>query len=98
MLAGFHGLGFGEDDYHWLTPSELSDRIQVANPGGAVFTPHVGRIQPAKLVMGLARPVKSLGVRVFEHTRANGIHSGVIYCDRGSIQGGQIVVASEGYS
>ena len=98
FLAGFHGLGFGEDDYRWLTPTELSQRIQVANPGGAVFTPHVARIQPAKLVTGLARVVKSLGVRVFEHTRAHGIHSGVIHCDRGSIQAGQIVVATEGYS
>ena len=98
ILAGFHGLGFGEDDYRWLTPTELSERIQVANPGGAVFTPHVARIQPAKLVTGLARVVKSLGVRVFEHTRAHDIHSGVIHCDRGTIQAGQIVVATEGYS
>ena len=98
MLTGFHDLGFGEKDYRWLTPTELTDRIQVANPGGAVFTPHVARIQPAKLVTGLAGVVKSLGVRVFEHTRAHGIHSGVIRCDRGSIQAKQIVVATEGYS
>ena len=98
MLAGFRGLGFGEDDYRWLTATELGDRIHVANPGGAVFTPHVARIQPAKLVTGLAWVVKSLGVRVFEHTRAHEIHPGVIRCDRGSIQAGQIVIATEGYS
>ena len=98
MLASFSGLGFGEDDYHWLTPTELGDRIHVANPGGAVFTPHVARIQPAKLVTGLARVVKALGVRAFEHTRAHAIHPGVIRCDRGSIQAGQIVIATEGYS
>ena len=44
MLARFRGLGFGEDDYHWLNSTELRNRIQVANPGGAVFTPHVARI------------------------------------------------------
>ena len=98
MLAGFQDLGFGEDDYRWLTATELSDRIQVANPGGAVFTPHVARIQPAKLVTGLAGVVKSLGVRVFEHTRAHGMHSGVIQCDRGTIRADQIVIATEGYS
>ena len=98
MLASFRGLGFVEDDYRWLTPTELGDRIHVANPGGAVFTPHVARIQPAKLVTGLARVVKSLGVRVFEHTRAHAIQPGVIRCDRGSIQAGQIVIATEGYS
>ena len=98
MLGSLRGLGFGEDDYHWLTPTELDDRIHVANPGGAVFTPHVARIQPAKLVTGLARVVKALGVRAFEHTRAHAIHPGVIRCDRGSIQAGQIVIATEGYS
>jgi glycine/D-amino acid oxidase-like deaminating enzyme len=98
FLAGFQALGFGEDDYRWLTPSELRDRIQVANPGGAVFTPHVARIQPAKLVTGLARVAKSLGVRVFEHTRAHAIDSGVIHCDRGTIRAEQIVIATEGYS
>ena len=98
MLASFRGLGFGEGDYRWLTPTELGDRIHVANPGGAVFTPHVARIQPAKLVTGLARVVKALGVRVFEHTRAHAIRPGVIRCDRGSIQAEQIVIATEGYS
>ena len=98
ILESFQRLGFSEDDYRWLTPSELNDRVQVANPGGAVFTPHVARIQPAKLVRGLARVVKSLGVRVFEHTRAHTIRSGVMQCDRGTIHAGQIVMATEGYS
>ena len=75
-LAHFQGLGFSEDDYRWLTPEALTARMQVANPGGAVFTPHVARVQPAKLVMGLARVVKALGVRVFEHTRATSIGPG----------------------
>ena len=97
-LAHFQALGFSEDDYRWLTPEALTARMQVANPGGAVFTPHVARVQPAKLVMGLTRAVKSLGVRVFEHTRANSIGPGRIDCDRGSVSANQIVVATEGYS
>ena len=97
-LAHFQGLGFSEDDYRWLTPEALTARMQVANPGGAVFTPHVARVQPAKLVMGLARVVKALGVRVFEHTRATSIGPGRIDCDRGSVSANQIVVATEGYS
>ena len=97
-LAHFQRLGFSEDDYRWLTPKALTARVQVANPGGAVFTPHVGRVQPAKLVTGLARVVKALGVRVFEHTRANNISPGHIDCDRGSVSANQIVIATEGYS
>ena len=85
LLEHFRGLGFGESDYQWLTPGELSDRIQVVSPGGGVFTPHVARVHPAKLVIGLAHVVKSMGVRVFEYTRAHDIQSGVVRCDRGTI-------------
>ena len=98
LLEHFRGLGFGESDYQWLTPGELSDRIQVVSPGGGVFTPHVARLHPAKLVIGLAHVVKSMGVRVFEYTRAHDIQSGVVRCDRGTISAEKIVVATEGYS
>ena len=27
MLAGFRGLGFGKEDYHWLNSTELRDHI-----------------------------------------------------------------------
>ena len=36
ILEGFQRLGFSEDDYHWLTPSELTERAG-ANPGGACY-------------------------------------------------------------
>ena len=97
-LSHFRQLGFTEDDYCWLSPEALTTRMQVANPGGAVFTPHVARVHPAKLVTGLARVVKSLGVRIFEHTRANHIAAGHIHCDRGNVKAEHIVVATEGYS
>ena len=97
-LAHFQRLGFTDDDYHWLTPEELTARVKVANPGGAVFTPHVARVQPAKLVIGLAHVVKSLGVRIFEHTRASNIAPGFFDCDRGTVNAEHIVIATEGYS
>ncbi|MCF2859980.1 FAD-dependent oxidoreductase [Pseudoalteromonas sp. SMS1] len=34
----------------------------------AIFSPHAGSIQPAKLVRGLRRIAIKLGVRIFEHT------------------------------
>ena len=98
MLDDFWRLGFTEDDYRWLTPQELGERIRVSNPGGAVFTPHVARIHPAKLVTGLAGVVEALGVRIFEHTRAHRITPGLVSCDRGSIHTEQVVIATEGYS
>lgn len=94
----FRRLGFSDEDYLWLSPQRLKDRVSVAKPGGGIYTPHVARIQPAKLVAGLARVVKALGVRLFEHTRASSISPGQVTCDRGIIHADQIVVATEGYS
>ncbi len=70
----------------------------MSNPGGAVFTPHVARIHPAKLVTGLAAVAEALGVRIFEHTRAHSIMPGLASCDRGNIYTEQVVIATEGYS
>jgi len=97
-LKHLHRLGFSNQDYHWLTPDEISQRVSVARPGGGFYTPHVARIQPAKLVLGLRAAVKRLGVRIFEHTRARSITTQHIQCDRGSIAAEHVVVATEGYS
>ncbi|MEL0007601.1 MAG: FAD-dependent oxidoreductase, partial [Luminiphilus sp.] len=97
-LHYFRKLGFSEDDYEWLSPQRLQERVSVAKPGGAIFTPHVARIQPAKLVTGLAEVLKQLGVRLFEHTRAHTVSPGRVICDRGDIRADHIVIATEGYS
>lgn len=98
MLDYFTRLGFSDKDYQWLSPQRLTERVAVAKPGGAIFTPHVARVQPAKLVTGLAAAAKRLGVRLFEHTRAHSISPGQVTCDRGIILADHVVVATEGYS
>ena len=54
-LEHLRELGLGEDDYRWLSPSELAAQLRVANAYGALFSPHCATIQPAKLVRGLDR-------------------------------------------
>jgi glycine/D-amino acid oxidase-like deaminating enzyme len=97
-LRYFRQLGFSGEDYQWLSPQHLVERVLVAKPGGAIFTPHVARIQPAKLVTGLAEAIKKRGVRLFEHTRAHTVSAGRVLCDRGVIRADHIVIATEGYS
>lgn len=97
-LENFRGLGFSDEDYQWLSPQQLKEKVMVAKPGGGIYTPHVARIQPAKLVTGLTKAVKALGVRLFEHTRASSISPGQVTCDRGIIHADHIVIATEGYS
>ena len=97
-LEHFRRLGFSDEDYQWLSPQRLKKRVLVAKPGGGIYTPHVARVQPAKLVVGLATVVKALGVRLFEHTRANNLSPGRVICDRGIIHADHIVIATEGYS
>ncbi|KZN54430.1 hypothetical protein N474_01565 [Pseudoalteromonas luteoviolacea CPMOR-2] len=54
---------------HW----QVVDKSRLRNTGSdanrrAIFSPHAGSIQPAKLVRGLRRVANKLGVRIFEKT------------------------------
>ena len=53
-LAADRGWGLGEEDVRYLGPAELADRVRITGGLGALYSPHCARIQPAKLVSGLA--------------------------------------------
>ena len=97
-LNMFRALGYGEQDYRWLSPQQMRQRVSVAHCTGGLFTPHVARIQPAKLLLGLAQAVKAMGVTIHEHTPARRIDSGRVVTDRGTLTAEHIVLATEGYS
>src|SRR5690606_487310 len=69
QLRHLRGLGLGEDDYRWLEPAELAEQLRVANPYGALYSPHCATLQPARLVRGLARCVEAMGVELYEQSR-----------------------------
>ncbi len=75
-------------------------------PLGAVFDPACARLQPAKLVRGLARVVEALGVSIFEQTEvtnwfARRVRFRSTLPDGDSVDGAvsatSIVIAVEGY-
>ncbi|MGK5551354.1 NAD(P)/FAD-dependent oxidoreductase [Actinomadura kijaniata] len=65
-----HAWGWDEDDIVLLGPGE---RVDVAGAVAAAWSPHAARVQPARLVQGLARVVRDLGVEIFERTPVTGI-------------------------
>lgn len=67
-LASGRAHGLGTEDLRELTAEELRARVRVAGAVGAAFSPHVARVQPAKLLAGLAATVERLGVEIYETT------------------------------
>ncbi|QDZ15898.1 NAD(P)/FAD-dependent oxidoreductase [Humibacter ginsenosidimutans] len=60
-------------DAELLDAGRASARIDVAGALGGLWQPHCARIQPAKLVRGLADVVESLGVQLYEGTTVTAI-------------------------
>lgn len=90
--------GVGEPDLVFLDAAETRARVDVADVRCASYTPHAARIQPAKLVRGLAQVVESLGVRICEQTTVLEISPHRVVTDRGIVQADVIVRATEGFT
>ena len=95
-----HRRRWGEpDDRVYLIGAEET-RARIAMPGaqGAMVVAGVARIQPAKLVRGLARAVERLGVRIFEGTAVTGLAPGRVTTARGTVRAPVILRATEGFT
>ncbi|MDX5372086.1 MAG: FAD-binding oxidoreductase [Pseudomonadaceae bacterium] len=98
QLRHLRGLGLGEDDYRWLEPAELAEQLRVANPYGALYSPHCATLQPARLVRGLARCVEAMGVELYEQSRVIDWQPGLLRTAAGSVRADWLVPAVEGYA
>lgn len=90
--------GAAPEDYIELGRDEMDARIRVRNALGAMFSPHCARVQPAKLVQGLARAVESDKVTIFEQTTVTDIKRGQVQTDRGSVRAPVILRCLEGFT
>jgi glycine/D-amino acid oxidase-like deaminating enzyme len=59
-----------------LDGDALAERVRIAGASCAAWSPHGVRIQPAKLVRGLAAACERQGVRIFERTAVRELRSG----------------------
>jgi len=81
-----------------------TQRVGAAGARGAAFDPACARIQPAKLVRGLATALELRGVRIAEQTTvsdwtpARPGHPVEIRTDRGTVRADRAVLATEGWT
>ena len=74
-----HRQAWGEQDRVWqIGAAEASARVRIPGVLGAMVVGNVARVQPAKLVRGLAALVERLGVRIVEGTTALEIAPGTV--------------------
>mgnify|MGYP001068468596 CR=1 FL=1 len=81
-----------------LSAEQAAKRIRIANLGGAFVIRDMARVQPAKLVRGLARVVESLGVSIYEGTSVTRFEKGRVETDRGTVRAPKIIRATEGFT
>jgi glycine/D-amino acid oxidase-like deaminating enzyme len=96
--AARSGQGWGSTDLVLLSAREAADRIDLPGLTGGLWHPHCAKIQPAKLVRGLARAVEALGVEIFEDTRVSRIEPHRAVTERGVVTADHIVRATEGFT
>jgi glycine/D-amino acid oxidase-like deaminating enzyme len=97
-LAGARAQGLGDSDICELTGEQLAGRLAVADAQGATFSPHVARVHPVKLLLGLAEAAERLGVRIYEDTAVSEIRPHEAIAARGRVGARWVVRATEGYT
>jgi glycine/D-amino acid oxidase-like deaminating enzyme len=88
----------GVDGLELLDAEQTRERIGVQGSLGGTYTPHCARIQPAKLVQGLARAVERHGGRIVEGTRATSVGAGAVATQRGRVRARHVVRATEAWT
>ena len=94
-----HRRHWGEEDRVFqMGPADLADRIRIPGALGAMVVTNVARIQPAKLVRGLAALVERLGVRLVEGTTVTAYEKGVVSTTHGTVHAPIILRCTEGFT
>jgi glycine/D-amino acid oxidase-like deaminating enzyme len=81
-----------------LDETELLSRICIGGGRGALYTPHCARVQPARLVNGLAAAVERAGATIYESTRALDLWPAEVRTPAGRVRARFVLRATEGYT
>ena len=93
-----HARGVTTDDIRLLETDEIAAVIRPRGAVGASFTPHCARVDPARLVRGLAVACGRLGVTIHEHTPALTIRPRAVGCEHATIRADVVIRATEAYT
>ena len=91
-------FGVGEEDLRLLEPSEIYQRVRVRGARAASYTPHCGRVDPARLARGLALACERRGVVIYEGTAATSIEPGRVHCASGALRAHAVLRATEAFT
>jgi glycine/D-amino acid oxidase-like deaminating enzyme len=97
-LADDARWGIGDSHQRELDAAETAARVRVAGVLGSVFSPHAARVQPARLVAGIAEAAERRGVRILERSRVSRIDSGSATTGSGVVQAPVVLRCLEGYT
>ncbi|MFT4150502.1 MAG: FAD-dependent oxidoreductase [Paracoccaceae bacterium] len=94
-----HRRSWGEDDRcHEISAQDSLSRVDIPGTLGGMIVQGVARIQPAKLVRGLATAVERAGVRIVEGTEVTGLAPGLVTTPHGRIRAASILRCTEGFT
>jgi glycine/D-amino acid oxidase-like deaminating enzyme len=93
-----HRRHWGEEDRVFAIGEEVQARVRIPGAMGAMVVQRVARVQPAKLVQGLAAACERVGVRIVEQTQALGLQPGRVETDRGVVTAPVVLRATEGFT
>src|SRR4029077_3622463 len=91
-------LGAGEQDWQTLTPERADAHARVDGRIAAAYSPHGARIDPARLVRGLADACERLGVVIHERTPALELRCRRGRCPGGELRATTVLRATESYT
>jgi glycine/D-amino acid oxidase-like deaminating enzyme len=90
--------GLEPEDARLLDGDQTARRVRVEGAAGSMFSPHCARIQPAKLVRGLAAAAERRGVKIYERTEALAVGAGQVQTPFVTVRAPWVVRATEGYT
>ncbi|MFD5746098.1 NAD(P)/FAD-dependent oxidoreductase [Streptomyces sp. NPDC127033] len=93
-LAG----GYRPEDLELLGAEAVKRRIAIGPALGGLLTRTTARVDPAKLVHGLAAAAEARGVRIHEGTRATHVAPGAVTTSRGTVTAATVLTCLEAYS
>ena len=97
-LADDARWGVGESHQRELDATETVARIQVEVRSERCYSPHAARVQPARMVAGIAEAVERRGVRILERSRVTRIDPGAATTSRGTVRAPVVLRCLEGYT
>ncbi len=86
------------DEAHLLDPAGVAAHVRAEGVLAGSFTPECARVQPARLVHGLARVVEERGARIAEGTRALRVSPRAVVTDHGTARCRWVVRATEAWT